>query len=365
MLRFVIRRREKELSYAVSSAVAILVSIILSLLILLFFRINPIMAFVKGFLGPLITLHGWASIFYNGLILLLCGVGLVIAFRAGVWNIGAEGQLLMGAIAATWVAIYLIPDAPPLVLIPAMFALGFVFGGLWGLIAGILKSELNVNEVLSTMMLNYVAYQLVYYLVMGPWANPLTNYPVSKPFPENAWLLRFSGPLPISLPTLIIGILMVIFTHFLLFNTKLGYEIRAVGSNPDAARAYGISQRKVIVISMFLSGGMAGLAGVHAVAGGLLMPQLRRPEQISRGFGFIAILVAWLAGINPIPVIFTSILMGLIFLAGYVIQVLFARGLGVTNVFTGVMLLVLSIADTFRRYRISIEFYGLRRMRAG
>ena len=361
MIRFIVRRREKELTYTYSSTIAIIVSIILSLAILAFFGINPIIALAKAFVGPILTTYGWASILYNGLILLLCGVGLVIAFRAGVWNIGAEGQILMGAIAATWVALYLIPDAPSIVMIPTMFVVGFLFGGLWGLIAGVLKAELDVNEVLSTMMLNYVAYQLVYYLVMGPWANPLTYYPVSEPFPESAWMLKISGPIPVSIPTLIVALVAAILTHFLIFNTKLGYEIRAVGSNPNAARAYGISYKKVVIVAMFLSGGLAGLAGVHAVAGGLLVPQLRRPEQISRGFGFIAILVAWLAGIKPLPVIFTSILMGLIFLAGFVIQVLFARGIGATNIFTGVMLLVLSVAETYRRYEIKIEIHGFTR----
>lgn len=355
MIQVIVKKREKELSYSYSSAMVVVTSIIISLMILIPFGVNPIIAIWGAFISPLLSDYGWASILYNGLVLLLCGVGLVVAFRAGVWNIGAEGQMLMGAIAATWVALYLMPDAPSIVVIPAMFALGFVFGALWGVIAGVLKTKLDVNEVLSTMMLNYVAYQLVYYLVMGPWMNPVTNYPVSKQFPEQAWLLSVSRPLPVSLPSLMLALVAAFLVHLLIFHTRLGYEIRAIGSNPNAAKTYGISYTKVVIISMLLSGGLAGLAGVHAVAGSLIVPQLRRPEQVSRGFGFIAVLVTWLAGARPLSVIFTSILMGLIILAGFGIQVLFARGIGSTYIFTGIMLLVLSIMETYRRYEIKIK----------
>ncbi|MCR8455729.1 MAG: ABC transporter permease [Candidatus Korarchaeota archaeon] len=362
MIRIIIKKREKELPYAYSSTIVILASIFLSLVVLSFFGINPMIALWEAFVLPILTVYGWANILYNGLILLLCGVGLVIAFKAGVWNIGAEGQMLMGAIAATWVSLYLIPEAPSIVMIPSMFIVGFLFGALWGFIAGVLKAKLGVNEVLTTMMLNYIAYQIVYYLVMGPWANPATSYPVSKPFPEQAWLLSVSRPLPVSVPTLILALTIAPLVHLMLFRTKLGYEIRAIGSNPIAAKTYGISYAKAVIISMLLSGGLAGLAGVHAVAGSILTPQLRRPEQVSRGFGFVAILVAWLSGIKPLPVIFMSILMGLVFLAGFAIQISFARGIGSTHLFTGVMLLILSIMETYRRYEISVRIHALRRI---
>ena len=326
----------------------------MGLLILCAFGVNPIKALIDAFIEPLFTSYGWASILTNGLILLLCGIGLVIAFRAGVWNIGAEGQLLLGAIAATWVALYLMPDKPAYVVIPTMFILGFLFGGAWGTIAGILKAKLNVNEVLSTMMLNYVAYQLVYYLVMGPWENPVTHYPVSKPFPPSARLPKISPRFPVAIPTLIIALVSVALVYVLLFYTKFGYELRAVGSNPEAAKAYGISYNKVVILAMFLSGGLAGLAGVHAVAGSYT-PQLRRPEQVARGYGFIAILVAWLAGLNPVAVLLTSVLMGAIFLAGFSIQALFRTGIGVTHVFTGCLLLALSVMEPARRYHITMS----------
>ena len=146
----------------------------------------------------------------------------------------------------------------------------------------------------------------------------------------------------------------VALVYVLLFYTKFGYELRAVGSNPEAAKAYGISYNKVVILAMFLSGGLAGLAGVHAVAGSYT-PQLRRPEQVARGYGFIAILVAWLAGLNPVAVLLTSVLMGAIFLAGFSIQALFRTGIGVTHVFTGCLLLALSVMETARRYHITMS----------
>jgi len=355
MIRFIIRRREHPIPYSHASLISIFVSILISLAILTMFGINPVIAVWEAFIYPLISGYGWSGVLRNALPLLLCGIGLIIAFRAGVWNIGAEGQMLLGAIVATWVALYFMPDKPSIIVIPLMFVLGFIAGGVWGLIAGILKSKWNVNEVLTTMMLNYVAYQLVYYLVMGPWQDPVTNYPVTKPFPPNACLPKISKTFPVPIPTLIIAIISALFVYVLLFHSKLGYEIRAIGSNPDAAKAYGISYEKIVMIAMFLSGGFAGLAGVNAVAGAI-PAQLRRPEQVSRGYGFIAILVAWLAGLHPIAAILTSILMGIFFIAGSSIEIIFHTGVETTNLFIGSLLLVLSVAETLRHYSIRVKF---------
>jgi len=354
LIRVVIKRREEPIPYATSSMFSIFTAIFISLLILMFFGVDPVLAFFGAFVKPMTNRFGWYGVINNGLILLLCGVGLVIAFKAGVWNIGAEGQILMGAIAATWVALYLMPNAEPNMIIASMFLLGFLAGGIWGVLAGILKAKMDVNEVLSTMMLNYIAYQLVYYLVMGPWENPRTRYPVSKPFPENARLPVLSKTLPLAIPTLIIAVIAPIVLYIFLYHTSIGYELRAVGSNPEAARSYGISQGKAIIIAMFISGGFAGLAGVHVVASGM-PPQLRRPEQVSRGYGFIAILVAWLAGLNPLATYLSAIILGIFIIAGFQIQILFKTGIGVTNVFIGCLLITLSVAETLRYYDIIIR----------
>lgn len=192
----------------VSVATPIL-SLALALLVIAFvfwgYGVNPLAAYKRIFAGAFGSLYGLSETAVKAIPLMICGVGLAIAFQALVWNIGAEGQLLMGAVAATWVALYGLPDAPALVLLPCMFAAGFLGGAIWALIPGILKAKFRANEVITSLMMVYIASELVNYLVYGPWKGPEEwGFPYSSKFPpppnSRAWETPASTTPPLSSP---------------------------------------------------------------------------------------------------------------------------------------------------------------------
>ncbi len=334
-----------------------LVSVASALLIAGFFLalqgIPPLELYSKMLAGSFASYHGISYTIVKTIPLLLCGAGLVLAFKANIWNIGAEGQLLMGAVAATWVALYAMPSAPSYLVIPAMFAFGFIAGALWGLVPGYLKSKLAVNEIITTLMMNYIAIKLVEYLIYGPWRGEEEwGFPITDKFPEAAWLPRIPGT-SVHIPTLILALLSAALVYLLLYKTKVGYEARVYGSNPEAARYAGISSEKVILLVMAISGGLAGLAGVGEVAG--IHRRLRYPWSISCGYGFAAIIVAFLARLNPLAAIISAIFLGGLFVGGDAVQMAFGLPVGVVNMFNGLMLLCLVSGEFALKYRVRVK----------
>jgi simple sugar transport system permease protein len=251
---------------------------------------------------------GFAESIVDATPLMLLAIGLVIAFRAKVWNIGAEGQQVFGAIVVTWFVLPFIKDPwPGYVMIPIALALSFVGGGLFAAVPAILKSKLGINEVITTIMMNYLAVDALNWLVRGPFQDRSIpgSYPESPLFPT-----AYSLPILLYHSNVTIGILISIAAcvavYFLLFKTPLGYSIRAVGLNPSAARTSGISVKRVVNSSMILSGALAGLGGgvyILGIAHELL------PEQAS-GIGYTAVVVSLLGSVHPLGVIFASIFFG-------------------------------------------------------
>ncbi|HIQ00105.1 TPA: ABC transporter permease, partial [Candidatus Bipolaricaulota bacterium] len=273
------------------SVLAVLAALIAMALIFWGLGVNPWHAYIVIAKSTLGSRYGLMEILRRTIPLLLCGVGLVVAFRSQFWNIGAEGQLLAGAVAATGVALF--TGLSGKWLLPAMFGAGFLAGAAWGVIPAFLKVKLKVNDVISTLMMNYIMIYIVEWLIHGPWKGPtMRGFAYTDTFPKAAWL----PTLPLSRvhwPTLIIGVVAAVVVAFILARTRLGYEIRVVGESPDAARYAGINFLRVSLWVMLLSGGLAGLAGVGEVAG--VHHMLRSPVQISLGYGYTAIIVAWLA----------------------------------------------------------------------
>jgi simple sugar transport system permease protein len=186
-------------------------------------------------------------------------------YRAQFWNIGAEGQLLARAVGAAGVALFSPIPAPW--LLPGMFATGFVAGSLWGCLPALLKLKLGVNEVITTLMLNYIALYLVQWLIYGPWkGKSMRGFAYTDPFPQGARLPLIPGT-RVHWPTLVLGVVLAVGIAFLLSRTRLGYEVRVIGQNPEAARYAGIDAARVTLLVMLISGGAAGLAGVGEVAG--------------------------------------------------------------------------------------------------
>ena len=333
------------------------ISLLVGFLVLTFFGIGFVGAIKVGLLDPITSRYGLVNIISRAITLLLCAIGLIIAFRAGQWNIGAEGQILIGATMATWVALFLMPDQSPLIIIPTMYILGFIGGGLWALIPGLLKAKFDANEVLTTMMMNYIAFGIVSYLIVGPWRGKhVYGYETTDVFPDNARLPVISRNIPIPYTSLIIALVSSVVVYYMLYRTKFGLELRTIGSNPSAAKACGIPYERTVVLSMLLSGGFAGLAGVNEVAG--LHYQLRfPPTQISGGYGFVSILVAFISRLNPLGAIFASILVGFIIISGYYIQISFGTRRLIIDMFTGLILMSIVSMELLYRYRIEIRIY--------
>jgi general nucleoside transport system permease protein len=283
---------------------AILVALLVSGLILLATGYDPALAFSAMWNGAFADLRTISEVLIKATPLILIAAGLSVAFRASIWNIGAEGQFYAGAVAGTAVGIY-VQGLPAIIHIPLLLAASVAAGALWGMLAGWLKVRFNASEIVTTIMLNYIAIIGTGWLVTGPMIEGAGKYPQTAKIFEPAMLPRFLPPTRLHLGFLI-ALLVCLVLYVLLFKTSTGYAIRAVGINQEAARYAGIDVRRNILLAMAISGGSAGLAGGVEIAG----VAFRLYQQISPGFGFDAIAVALLANNNPLGVIFSGILFG-------------------------------------------------------
>ena len=314
------------------------------------YGVDPLRAYAVIARGTLGSRFGVMQMLRRAIPLLLCGVGLVLAFRSKFWNIGAEGQLLAGAVAASGVALF--SGLPDPLLLPTMFGAGFLAGAVWGMIPALLKVKLQVNDVISTLMMNYIMIYIVAWLIHGPWKGPtMRGFAYTDTFPRAAWLPLIPRSM-VHWPTLVIGVAAALLMTLLLSRTRLGYELRVVGESPDAARYAGIDFLKVSLVVMLLSGGLAGLAGVGEVAG--IHHKLLNPLHISSGYGYTAIIVAWLARGSPLAAIITALLFGFIFAAGDVIRVTLQIPFQVVGVFSGLILSFLIGIELLMYWRVRL-----------
>jgi general nucleoside transport system permease protein len=324
------------------SLVAVLVALVIVGLVFAAYGVNPFTAYWEMLRGTLLDARGLGEVGRRSIPLLLIGAGLTLAFRAQFFNIGAEGQILFGAVAAGGVALFV----PVTVLtLPLMFVAGAVAGGGLALLAAWLRQRFNVNEILSTLMLNYGAFYLLIYLINGPWKGKnVRGFIYSDEFSPLAQLPVIGGTL-VHYPTLILGILVAIGLQVLLTRSTLGYELRVVGENPGAARYAGISIPRVVTMVALVTGGAAGLAGAGEVAG--IHHRLLEPTQISLGYGFTAVIVAWLARGNPGLVLVTAPFMAIILAGGDILKIGLNMPFRIVDVFSGVMLLCLIASELF------------------
>ena len=295
---------------------------------------NPLSVYYFMLYGAIGSLKSIAISLNETTPLLFCSLGLVIAFRCGVWNIGAEGQLYMGALGATIVGLFLRDIPTPLHLL-LVFVASFIGGGLWGGIAGFLRVRYSVNEIICTLLMNFIAYWIIVYLVHSPLRgasafNPVTNY------------IAETARLPIIFPGtvlhagILIGLALSFVVWFVLQRTVLGYRIKAVGSNPEASLYAGIPVHRIMVVSMILSGGIAGLAGMGQVAGVhyLLM------QKMSFSYGYFGILVALLGRLNPFGVIPSSLFLGILLTGGHFVQATLGIPNTIAFLIIGIIILV-------------------------
>jgi ABC-type uncharacterized transport system permease subunit len=313
--------------------------------------VDPFYALAKIFLGSFGSRFGLVETVTKAIPLILIGSGLTLAFRGRFWNIGAEGQLLAGATIATWIGLNV--NLPGPLLIALMFATGFAAGAAWGSLLAVLKSRFGVNEVISSLMLNYVAYELITLLITGPWKGKTQHgFPYTDDFSPAASLWLIPGT-RIHAVTLVLALAAAAALFVLLRATRFGYELRVLGENPEAARYAGINFLGVSVAMMALSGGMAGLAGVGEVAA--IHHHLSYPAAISSGYGYTAIIVAWLAKLNPLAAIASGLFFAGILVGGDAIQVSLGLPAATVQVFNGMLLVFLIAGNFFLTNRIEVK----------
>jgi simple sugar transport system permease protein len=286
--------------------------------------------------------------------ILLTALACSVAFRMKLWNIGAEGQFIMGAWGASAVVLapLLAAETPRWLFLTVMALAGLAMGALWGFIPGYLKAKFNVNEIISTLMMNYIAISWVNYWVFAVWTEG--GFQMSPKFPQTAWLprlLEYAKSFTIfrGLTThagLLLGIVAAIILWLIVYRSRWGYEIRLIGDNPQAAKYAGISITRNTVLVMMLSGALAGLGGMSEVAG---VVHRLQTAPLAAGYGFTGIIVAWLAKLNPLIIIIVSVLFGALILAGREIQ-----PSGVPKMIQGIILVCLIASDFLLRYRVNI-----------
>jgi len=308
---------------------------------------DPSTALYIYFVEPLTTTSGLSEVAVKAGPLILIGIGLSFGFRAGVWNIGAEGQYIAGAIAGGGLAVYF-HESESTLLLPAMLVLGTLGGMAWAAVPALLKTRFNANEILVSLMLVYVAELLLVHLVQGPWRNPQGwGFPGTRMFPDVATMpLLFSGK-RVHLGTLI-TLAIPFIAWFILVRTRFGFTVRVFGSAPLAARHAGVHSHRMIWQSLLIGGGFAGLAGVIEATGtiGQLVPN------ISPGYGFTAIIVAFLGRLHPAGVLLAGIAIAVTYIGGEGAQISVGLPKAVTGLFQGIILFYLLAFDLFTRYRI-------------
>jgi general nucleoside transport system permease protein len=277
-------------------------------------------------------------------------LGTAIAFRVQLWNIGGEGQFYAGAFGATALELIGGPAGwSPLILVPGMLVVAFAAGAAWALLPAWLRAWHGVNEIITTLMLNYVAILWVNYLVYGPWKDPQGhNFPFSPRFADNATFGRIGdGQLHTGLLVPIVATAVLV---LVLARTKWGYELRVVGENAEAARYAGINVRRTMLSAMLVSGGMAGIAGMVQVAGIIHLLN----GQLSTNYGYTAIIIAWLARLHPVAVLIVSVLFGALVNGGYAVsQEGIPQALGAVLQGT-ILFFVLGVGDVFTRFRLRV-----------
>ena len=345
MLRLEPRREPSQAMFYLTPFLAIALTLLAGIVLFEILRKPPLEAMRLIFIAPLTSLRGVAELLVKGTPLILIAVGLAIGFRGGIWNIGAEGQFAIGALSGGAVALAFYP-ATGWWLLPLMSLAGIVGGAAWAAVPALLRTRFNANEILVSLMLVYVAVLLLSWLVHGPLRDPDgLNFPESRLFQTALPLLIDGTRAHIGF---LVAVAAVALAWLLLERHFLGFKIKVLGQAPPAARFGGISDRRLIWFCFLLSGGCAGLAGLFEAAGpvGQLVPAL------PAGYGFTAIIVAFLGRLHPVGILFAGLLLALTYIGGETAQIAMSLPSATTSVFQGMFLFFLLAADVQVNYRL-------------
>ena len=345
-LRLEARPEPSQLAGVLSPLIAALATLVVGFVLFTALGKDPFAAFHAFFVKPLDSTYGLSELLLKASPLMLIATGLAIGYRANVWNIGAEGQLLVGAMAGGGIALAF-DGAESTLLLPSMIVAGALGGMAWAAIPAWLRTRFNANEILVSLMLVYVAAHLLSWLVHGPWRDPEGfNFPQSKLFHDHALLPALFEGLRINVG-LFVSLAVIVAGYVFMQKSLPGFQMRVAGLAPAAANYAGISATRTVWFSMLAGGACAGIAGIQEAAGpvGQLLPTL------SPGYGFAAIIVAFVGRLHPFGILLASLLMSLLYLGGESAQLNLALPSAVTGLFQGTLLFFLLAADVLIHYR--------------
>jgi len=330
-----------------SPILALLVTVLIGLALFSLLGKDPLKGLLVFFWEPVKTPYALGELMVKATPLLVIALGLAVCFRSNVWNIGAEGQFVLGALAGGGVALLAGKDTGAWI-VPAILVAGVLGGMAWAGITALLRDRFNANEILVSLMLVYVAIQLLNYLVYGPWKDPAGyNFPQSKTFEAVTQIPRLMAGSRVNWG-LVLALMGSAALWIYLFRTRAGFAQQVGGLAPAAARYAGFSSRKALWLALLVSGGAAGLAGALEVAGpiGQLTPY------VPAGYGFAAIIVAFVGRLHPVGMVFSAILMSMFYIGGELAQSRLGLPKSITGVFQGLLLFALLACDTLIAYRV-------------
>ena len=330
-----------------SPLLALAITVVIGVALFILLGKDPLRGLQVFFIEPVKNAYALSELAMKATPLLLIALGLALCFRSNVWNIGAEGQFIIGAIAAGGVAMLADKDSGRWIVV-AILAAGVAGGMLWAGIVALLRDKANANEILVSLMLVYVAEMVLSYLVYGPWKDPAGyNFPQTISFLEPTKIPRLVSGYRVNIG-LVIALLAVAGFWLFMFRSYAGFQLQVGGLAPAAARYAGFSSRRALWVAMLASGGMAGLAGGLEAAG----PLGQLTPHVPAGYGFAAIIVAFVGRLHPLGAAFAAVLMSMFYIGGELAQSRLGLPKSLTGVFQGLLLFTLLGCDTLIHYRV-------------
>ncbi len=349
MLRFEKRDKTPLQVRVLVPVCSVVLGLVAGGIVMLFSHINPFAVYSAILRGAFGSSYTFSETLVIAVPLILMSVGLCLVYRMNFLNIGAKGQFTIGAICGSYLALFGPAAMPRPLLLTLMMVLGTIGGAVWAVIPALLKVYWNVNEVIATLLLNYIASYILWYLMYGTWRDPTSHgFPLSKNFATNAQLPRFlAAPSRLHIG-FFFAVAATILVWIIVRKTRFGYEARVLGENEHAARYAGINVFKTVVIAAAISGGLAGLAGISHLSGVLRILQI----DIDADYGFTAIIAAWLGGLDPIAAAGVSILLAALEGGGRQIQITLRVPFGIVGVIEGSILFFLLAGQILTNYRV-------------
>jgi len=350
MIRVAKRKQPLRYQGAVATFSAVAIALVVGCVIFAALGVNPLTAYTAMGKGVLSSVDAFSEVLVKATPLIFTGLAVATAATMMLWNIGAEGQLVWGGIFAAGTALFLFPGLDGWLLIPLVLAASALGGMVWSLVPALLRAKLRVNEILTTLLLNYVAIIYMEHLFYGPWRDPAGyGFPGTAQIPEAAQLVRFGGTrISIGFP---LALLCAVFLYYLLKKSIWGYQVQVIGKEQRAAHYAGFNVTGKILTVMALSGAFAGLAGMTEVCG----IHYRLQTGLAVGYGYDGIIVAWLAGLNPLAVPFAAILLGALFVGGEQLQSVLGLPSSISLILEGALLFGLFAGQTLARYTLTFS----------